>query len=201
MPTGTIRHITVVFVVTVFAASLLVPNAAACGSDKLARLTQGTSMAALPLAGTRPGLSIAGLSAAGSVTPSPGTTPVSHTVVGLWDVKDYAGGALFAEYYDTWHSDGNELYIDASNPALDNVCQGIWKQVSPNTYKLKHVAWWFDNSGNLLGWGVFHDVVELAKDGNSFTGTEHIFLYDTNGILLGEQDGDVLQATRITVDF
>ena len=73
--------------------------------------------------------------------------------------------------------------------------------MSPNTYKLKHVAWWFDNSGNLLGWGVFHDVIQLGADGNSFTGTEHIYLYDTNGILLGEQDGDVLKATRIAVDF
>ena len=51
------------------------------------------------------------------------------------------------------------------------------------------------------GSAIFHDVVQLSADGNSFTGSENVYIYDLNGNLVAEYDGDVLQATRITVDF
>jgi hypothetical protein len=53
----------------------------------------------------------------------------------------------------------------------------------------------------LFPWVIFHDLVQLGSDNNSFTGTEDVFVHDVNGNLLAEYDVDVLQATRITVDF
>src|SRR5271167_1070833 len=127
----TVRNITLAFVVTLVTAGLFVQSAAACDRDKLNRLAQGTSLAALAQSNARPGIAIAGTSASAEGT----------GITGLWDVRDYAQGYLIDEYFDTWHSDGNELFVDATNPAQDNVCQGIWKQVSPTSFKLKHVSW------------------------------------------------------------
>jgi len=130
-------------------------------------------------------------------------------IVGLWDVKDYYQGQLIDEYFDTWNSDGNELFIDATDPIEDNVCQGIWApapfaggQSTPSrTYKLKHVAWGFDDTGTLQYRAVFHDIITLSADGKSFTGTEDVYVYDLEGNLTSQYLGDVLQATRITIDF
>jgi hypothetical protein len=122
-------------------------------------------------------------------------------IVGMWQVSDYYQGQLFDEYFDTWHTDGNELFIDAVDPIEDNVCQGIWTATSANNYKLKHQAWNFDQNGNLLGWVIFRAHIQLGGDGNSYSGTENIYVYDTNGNLIEEFDGAVLQATRISVDF
>jgi len=129
------------------------------------------------------------------------STTAAKTIVGMWDVKDYYQGQLVDEYFDTWHSDGNELFIDASNPIEDNVCQGIWMATGTRTYKLKHESWYFDTTGTLLGWAIFHDTATLSTDGNSWTGTEEILVYDLYGNLLFDITGDELQATRIVIDF
>ena len=131
-------------------------------------------------------------------------------ITGLWDVTDTYQGQVVDEYFDTWISDGNEFFIDATNPAADNVCQGTWIPFSPDssthkdgslTYKLKHVSWTFDSSGNLNGSAVFHDTIELSSDAQSFTGVENVYLYDLDGNLIDEFLGDSLKGTRIHADF
>jgi len=184
------RNPLLVLVAAAACVSTLAPSAAACDRDKLARLASGGSLAAN-----------ATNSAGYSPSAGAGLQGPSNSIVGLWHVKDYAGDQLVDETFDTWHADGNELFIDATNPAFDNVCQGIWKQVSATTMKLKHISWIFDDNGNVSGTAVFHDWVTLSADGNSFNGTENVYVYDLDGNLIGEYDGDVLQATRITVDF
>ena len=133
-------------------------------------------------------------------------------ITGLWDVTDTYQGQVVDEYFDTWVSDGNEFFIDATNPAADNVCQGTWLQFAGSSdsstrtderliYKLKHVSWTFDSSGNLNGSAVFHDVIELSTDAQTFTGVENVYLYDLDGTLIDEFLGDSLKGTRIHVDF
>jgi hypothetical protein len=122
-------------------------------------------------------------------------------IVGMWQVTATYQDQVVDVFFDTWHTDGNELFIDATNPIEDNVCQGIWTAVSSNTYKLKHESWYFDETGTLQGWAIFRGQMQLGADGNSYTGTENIYIYDTNGNLIAEFDDNVLTATRISVDF
>ncbi len=196
MLNNTMRNRILVLVAAV--ACLFVQSAAACDRSKLLTMMKGIQANSNPAASgtSRP-------TAPAKSTPAAGTPSQSGVagVVGLWQVTDTYQGQVIDEYFDTWHADGNELFIDATNPVEDNVCQGIWTAAASNVYKLKHMAWYFDDSGNLQGWVIFHDVVQLGSDNNSFTGTEDVFVYDLNGNLVAEYDGDVLQATRVTVDF
>jgi len=137
------------------------------------------------------------------------SSPAFANITGLWDVKDYYQGQLIDEYFDTWNSDGNEFFIDATDPIEGNVCQGTWLPVRfqggqsapARTYKLKHEAWGFDDTGTLQYRAVFHDTITLSADGRSFTGTENVYVYDLDGNPTGQYLGDVLQGTRVTVDF
>ena len=139
---------------------------------------------------------------AGSPDASQDSGNGSGKITGLWDTKFYdpTGTILEDEAYETFTSDGQELMVDTSPPAIDNVCNGIWLQTGPATYKLKHVAWTFDPSGNLLGSAVFQTVITLGNKANTFTGTTTILAYDTYGNLQYEVQG-VVKGTRITVDF
>ncbi len=131
--------------------------------------------------------------------PAPGNGKKS--IVGMWQVSASYQGQLIDVYYDTWHADGNELFIDATNPIEDNVCQGVWVTAPANNYKLKHQSWYFDTTGTLLGWSIMRSHIQVGRDGNTFTGTANVLIYDTNGNLQVEMDGVVLEATRISVDF
>jgi hypothetical protein len=70
-----------------------------------------------------------------------------------------------------------------------------------NGFRLNHVSRTFDETGAVNGTAVFHDIVQMRPDGDSFIGSKNVYLYDLNGALVAEYDGDVLQATRIAVDF
>jgi len=171
--------------------NLLTPSAAACDKNKLERLANGSSQAKPNRIAAPPS----------TLKQLAGPALGRSSMVGLWSVTDYSGGEPIYSYFDTWNSDGNEFFIDNTDPAEDNVCQGVWVQNSANIYKLKHISFTFDNAGNQNGTAVFHDVVTISADGNSFTGTENIYVYDLGGNLIGEYLGDQLQATRINVDF
>lgn len=179
-----------VLVAAVACFNLCVQSAAACDKNKLERLASGSSMAKQVKTGA---ITIGPKQASGPGRPA--------SMVGLWNVVDTNQGEVVDVYFDTWNNDGNEFFIDGTNPAADNVCQGTWVQTSARSYKLKHVSWTFDESGNLSGTAVFHDAVTVSADGNSYTGTEDVFVYDLGGNLIGEYLGDSLQATRISVDF
>lgn len=178
-----------VLLAAVACGNLLVESAAACDKNKLAMLINRT-----------PHAQPARITAPPSKVPA-GTGLSKPGMVGLWSVTDFVDGQPFASYFDTWNADGNEFFIDNENPAEDNVCQGTWVQTSVNSYKLKHVSFTFDDSGNQNGTAIFHDVVTVSADGNSFTGTENVYIYDLGGNLVAQYIGDQLQATRVKVDF
>lgn len=175
--------------------NLLTTNAGACDRAKSAQLARVGIIKTLPK--TQVALGAAAKHQMGSTRmPRP-----NNGITGLWDVKDFFQGQLFAEAFDTWNADGTEYFIDNENPATDNVCNGTWVGGDSRTYKLKHVSWTFDDNGVVNGMAVFHDKVQLSEDGNSFNGTEDVYLYDLDGHLVVEFLGDVLQAQRIEVDF
>ena len=132
----------------------------------------------------------------------------SDSIVGLWHVifKD-SGGQFFDEGYDQFHRDGNEIMNDIPNPAFGNVCLGVYarnERGEPRTYKLHHVFWDFDASGNLSGRGVWDSNLTLDHSGNSYTGTWTMKNYDLSGNLISSGPlapiSGTLKAKRITVE-
>jgi hypothetical protein len=121
---------------------------------------------------------------------------VNPTIVGLWHNVYSSGGEVVDEGFETYHADGTEMLVDLSPPATDNVCSGTWIQTGAFTYKLNHPSWYFDMDGNLLGMAVIKDSVTLDRDGNSFSGTETVDIYDLDGKLVNHLEG-TFKATRI----
>ena len=102
-----------------------------------------------------------------------GITPAGPaSIVGLWNITFFADGQPFDYGFDVFYADGNELLNDVTPTIEGNICVGVWQQIAPRTYTLKHVTWNFDTSGNLSGSGVFYETLHLSKDGNSYRGLE-----------------------------
>jgi len=140
--------------------------------------------------------------------PEATTTPASNSIVGFWHVKFVSGGQLVDEGFDQWHSDGTEILNDTPPPATGNVCLGVYGQVpSPSaiinatkpSYKLKHLAWTFDDAGNVNGTAVIGELVSVSANGATFTGTCTLDVYDLMNNLLFHEDGQIT-GERITVD-
>ncbi|HVO61290.1 MAG TPA: hypothetical protein VMT53_10160 [Terriglobales bacterium] len=144
--------------------------------------------------GSNPAMNVAALFPASLGTPPNG----SNSIVGLWHVTYTAGGQLFYEAFDTWHSDGAEIESANFDPTEGNVCMGVWKLVGPSVH-LYHVGWLFDVAGNSAGWFSLTERDIVAGNGKTYHGTFDYRAYDPNGNLVQEITGD-LTATRIVVN-
>jgi hypothetical protein len=143
---------------------------------------------------SRPALASAAALAAPGAS---GITPAGRaSIVGLWNITFFADGQPFDYGFDVFYADGNELLNDVTPTIEGNICVGVWQQIAPRTYTLKHVTWNFDTSGNLSGSGVFYQTLHLSPDGNSYTGTVESIFYDLSGNLTGQFAGTI-EATRI----
>lgn len=125
-------------------------------------------------------------------------TQSNLSIVGLWNISFLIDGQPVDQGFDAWHSDGTEVLNDITPPAEDNVCLGTWEQVGPQTFKLYHPSFTFDINGNLTGTAIIRETVTLDKDGNSFSGTFTVDVFDTSNNNLGEFAGDI-KAARIRV--
>ena len=149
-------------------------------------------------AGSRPGIP-ANLSFLAQGNSQAQTGEMNASIVGLWQVTYTAGGQLFYQAFDQWHSDHTE-FENADVPAIiGNVCMGAWKTVGTRTYKLNHVGWNFDNTGNPDGTFTLTETIKVRLDGSAYHGNFDYKLYDANGNLLQEIMG-TLAAKRITAD-
>ncbi len=123
------------------------------------------------------------------------------SIVGLWGVIYTAGGAVFNQTFDTWHSDGTE-FENAYLPVLaGNICEGVWKRTGDLTVKLHHIGWTYDPLAGGLANGTFtlDQTNTLAKNGNSYTGTFTFKVFSATGSLEKEVSGTIA-AVRISVD-
>ncbi len=126
--------------------------------------------------------------------------PPNHSIVGLWQVTYYLEDSVWDMSFDTWHSDGTENDNDMTPPALSAVCEGVWEQTGPQTYKLHHVGWAWDASGfGFLGYFILDEVNTFGSDGNSYTGFFTFQVYDLDGKPIGASTTGTIGATRITV--
>jgi hypothetical protein len=127
----------------------------------------------------------------------------NHAITGFWLAQSLDGqGNIVDQRFDNWFADHNELFVDVTPPATDNVCNGTWIQSGPREFKLRHMGWVFDSTNTfVIGTVGIRDTITLSADSQSFTGAEINTLYDLNGNVLGVFGPFDLQGTRLKVDF
>lgn len=120
------------------------------------------------------------------------------TAVGLWQATFNGDDGSQFVGFETIYADGNELLIDNSAPATDNVCSGVWEQTGPRSYLINHPSWDFDTSGNLIDIVVLTDTITVDPRGNKYSGTETVTVYDPTLTNVVYQVSGTVKATRIT---
>ena len=158
------------------------------------------SLAQLPSFQSRSSQGVAG--ALGVVDPSK-----PSSIVGLWQVvftttSNDVGippGTVVDHGYATWHSDGTELMNSARPPMTGSFCMGVWAQVQPRSYRLKHVALlWSPTGTEFVGPAILMEDVTLSPKDDSFEGTFTLDQYAADGTTRLAHIEGTIAATRIT---
>ena len=134
----------------------------------------------------------------------PGKPP---SIVGLWHViftttSNDVGippGTVIDDAYATWHSDGTELMNSSRPPASGNFCMGVWVQLPPRSYRLKHIALAWNSTGTVFeGPAVIREDVTLSPSDQTFEGTFTLDQFAPNGTTRLAHIEGTLEASRIT---
>lgn len=118
-------------------------------------------------------------------------------IVGLWHTYLSVGGQVIDEAFDMFNYGGTEMMVDTAAPATDNVCNGVWVQTGPLTYRVTHPSFFFDMTGTLQGTVIIRSVITLDRPAGKLTGTVTVDVFDNNSKLVDHQEGAVLTGTRI----
>jgi hypothetical protein len=113
----------------------------------------------------------------------------SASIVGLWNSEFLLGDgpARYDQTFQIIHADGTEMMVsNGLPPALGNVCVWIWQQVSPRTFKVKHMTWNWDGNGGLAGTFLMTVTLRLDRRGTSYTGSWSANSYNPDGELIPE---------------
>jgi hypothetical protein len=159
-----------------------------------------------------------------------GFIPVGHEtsvpnsgIVGLWMVSFVSDGmppnpvpaGVIVDFGTVqWHDDGTELMISGGRaPSEGDVCMGVWEQIGPFTYKLKHLAlaWVSEDTppsmggpgpspAQFLGPATISEAVTLNKSRASYQGPFTIDQYNADQSQLLVHISGTVTGTRITVD-
>jgi hypothetical protein len=144
-------------------------------------------------------------------------------IVGLWKVSMISDGvppnpvpqgATVDFGTVQWHSDGTEFMISGSRPpSTGDVCMGVWEQIGPRTYKLKHIALaWVSSDtppsmggpgpspAQFLGPAVIQQVVTLDKSRAHYQGSFTIDQYNVDETALLVHLSGTVSGDRVTVD-
>jgi hypothetical protein len=120
-----------------------------------------------------------------------GGWPGEPAIVGMWSFQlagitglppGVPAGTVVDDGYAQWHSDGTEIQNSGLHaPNTSNFCLGVWKQVGPTTYQLKHFPLGWDPAAN-GGNGSPANAIELSEtvhltDWNHLTGTFTLKVY------------------------
>ena len=124
----------------------------------------------------------------------------SDSIVGLWHVVYTAGGSVFNETLDQWHSDGTEFENAFLPVAQGNICLGVWKTVGTRTVRLHHIGWTYDPTAGGPANGTFtlDETNIISRDGKTYTGSFTFKTFPSTGE--GVEVKGTIAATRITVD-
>jgi hypothetical protein len=112
--------------------------------------------------------------------PAHGGNNAAENIVGTWHVIYTPEGATkeSGEAFIQWHSDGTE-WENINYPVLNgNICMGSWKPDGQWQVSRNHVGWLY-MGGSLAGWFNETETDVVARDGNSYRGTNVTTLYFT----------------------
>lgn len=150
------------------------------------------------LAAVQPMLRAANVLRTGAIKPDKDVDP---TIVGLWDIKFFAGDYLIDEGFDQYHSDGLEILNDTVPPPTGNVCLGVYEKTDGHSIKLKHPSWIFDtDNATLIGKATILEDITVDKHGHTFTGTFTIKITDLFGNPIAPDVTGTVTGERITPD-
>jgi hypothetical protein len=89
--------------------------------------------------------------------------------------------------------------LNDASPVSHNVCLGVWQQTGRRTFQLKHPAFRYDATGNLIGTLVLRETNVVNRAGDRFSGDFTIQFFDLAGTMIFEGAGQIT-GERVTVD-
>ncbi|MBV9406802.1 MAG: hypothetical protein JO211_15755, partial [Acidobacteriaceae bacterium] len=110
------RHLLLSLTAVAFCYGLLATSVQAC--NLASKLAHPTAAAPLVLPQALTGVTTA--------DEHPENGP--RSIIGLWKVDVFLQGTQIDAGFESLYADGNELIVDQSPPATDNVCTGVWEQ-------------------------------------------------------------------------
>ena len=151
------------------------------------------------------------------------TSVPNSGIVGMWNVTFVSDGippnpvpaGVMVDFGTVqWHDDGTEFMISGGRaPSEGDVCMGVWQQIGPFTYKLKHIglSWVSEDTppsmggpgptpAQFLGPGIISEVVTLDKSRASYQGSFTIDQYNADESVLLVHISGTVTGTRVTVD-
>jgi len=124
---------------------------------------------------------------------------VNTSIVGLWHIRFQVGDQTIQEAFQIWNTGGTEVHNPNVDPRSGSICLGVWKEAAPRTFKLTHLVWSYDVSGNFLGTINLTETLVLGDKGTSHNGSFTLDFYDPSGNFLFEVPGTVV-GERISIN-
>src|SRR4029077_16899044 len=91
-------------------------------------------------------------------------------------------GLVMEGAYASWHWDETELMNSSRPPITGSFCMGVWAQVPPRSYRLKHIALSWNNTGTeFVGPAIIKEDVTLSPKDDSYDGTFTLDQYAPDG--------------------
>ena len=116
------------------------------------------------------------------------------SIVGTWVVNYTSGGNPAGDAFIQWHDDGTE-WENIDFPVLGgNLCMGEWQQTGHRQVRRSHIGWLYTD-GTISGYFTETETDTLSHDGDAYTGTNDMKIYDLAGNLQVEFTG-ASSATR-----
>ncbi len=116
------------------------------------------------------------------------------SIVGTWVVTYTMNDNPFGDAFIQWHDDGTE-WENIDFPILGgNICMGEWQQTGHRQVQRTHIGWLYTD-GTVSGYFTETETDTLSHDGNSYTGTNDMKIFDINGVQQAEMNG-TSSATR-----
>jgi hypothetical protein len=133
----------------------------------------------------------------------------NNSVVGMWRFTFTSqgnnvaplfipDGVVLDHGFAQWHSDGTEITNSNRIPSTGNFCLGVWAKVGPSHYQLNHFAMGFDD-GVHQSYSNIREDLTLSADGDSFSGTFSISIFDLQGHA-GPVISGTLTGTRVKLN-
>ena len=112
----------------------------------------------------------------------------NDSIVGTWIVSYTSGGNPFGDAFIQWHDDGTE-WENIDFPVLGgNLCMGNWQPLSHRQVRRSHIGWLYTD-GTISGYFTETETDTLSRDGDSYTGTNDMKIFDLDGNLQVELTG------------